>query len=97
MTIKPHIIAELAKLTGELRTTFPIKEFFLFGSVARGEDTPDSDVDVLVEFSSPIGLFRFLQLEETLSERLNRPVELVSRNALKGEIGRSILEESLPI
>ena len=54
-----------------------------------------SDIDVLVEFEPPIGLFKFLELEELLSKRLGGKVDLVSRKALKPEIGRSVLTEAV--
>ena len=58
----------------------------LYGSVARGEDRPDSDLDVLVMLKSPgerppLGL-RWFELERMLSERLGRSVELVTEEAL---------------
>lgn len=48
---------------------------------------------MLVEFRSPIGFFKFLELEELLAERLGGKVDLVSKKALKPEIGRTILSE----
>ena len=59
----------------------------------RGEATPDSDIDILVEIERPIGFFRYLDLEELLGEWLGNKVDLVTRAALKPHIGRRILEE----
>ncbi|MEK7992492.1 MAG: nucleotidyltransferase domain-containing protein, partial [Planctomycetota bacterium] len=64
-----------------------------FGSYVRNEQAEDSDLDVLVDFAAPIGLFEFIDLEEELSELLCARVDLVSRNALKPYIGRRILSE----
>ncbi|KKT33861.1 MAG: polymerase beta domain protein region protein [Candidatus Gottesmanbacteria bacterium GW2011_GWB1_44_11c] len=65
----------------------------IFGSVARGNQTVSSDVDILVEFSKPISLFKFLELEEILTGLLGRKVDLVSKKSLKPNIGRNILRE----
>lgn len=54
----------------------------LFGSVARGEDRPDSDVDVLVSFREPLGLFRLAHLQHELETALARQVDLVTEGAL---------------
>ena len=63
----------------------------------RGEQNGSSDVDVLVEFEEPIGLFEFLKLENYLSDLLGIKVDLVSRKALKSHIGEHILQEVVMI
>jgi uncharacterized protein len=62
----------------------PVKRAYLFGSVARGEQTPSSDIDILVELDYDQGadFFRFLDMQEQLSALLNIPVDLVSANGL---------------
>ncbi|MCR5039812.1 MAG: nucleotidyltransferase family protein [Bacteroidales bacterium] len=64
--------------------TQPVLKAWLFGSFARGEATPDSDVDILVEFdhSSPIGLFAYARMWRELEERLGRQVDLVEEGTL---------------
>ncbi len=67
----------------------------LFGSVIRGEARADSDVDVLVRFSPGAKTFdRFLALCELLEERLGRPVEVVTTEALSPFLGPRILAEA---
>jgi len=88
-----EILEKLKALKSELETKYRVKAIGVFGSALRGEMRDDSDIDVLVEFRAPIGLFEFLELEEFLSQRLGRKVDLVSRKALKPEIGRIILSE----
>ena len=67
----------------------------LFGSFARDEARADSDVDVLVEFSRPIGMFGFVRLQRELGERIGRKVELVTRAALQPQLRDRILAEAV--
>ena len=80
-----------------LRNKYRIKEISIFGSVVRREEGDISDVDILVDFSEPIGFFAFLELEEYLEQLLGRKVDLVSRKALKPKIGERILKEAVSV
>lgn len=81
----------------ELRKKFKVKNIGVFGSYVRGEQKWSSDVDVLVEFEEPVGLFEFMKLENYLSDLLGVKVDLVSKKALKPHIGERILEEVIMI
>jgi len=70
-----------------------VRSLALFGSVVRGEATSDSDVDILVEFSKPVGLFEFIHLKHRIEEILGRSVDLATRAALKPQLRDRILEE----
>jgi predicted nucleotidyltransferase len=83
----------LEVLKPALMETFNVKEIGIFGSYVRGEQREESDLDVLVEFSSPIGLFRFIELEDYLSRELGVKVDLVMRDALKRRIRERIIGE----
>jgi len=83
----------LKKHKGELRERFRVKEIGVFGSYVKGEQKKASDIDILVEFEEPIGLFEFMDLEENLSTLLGTKVDLVSKKALKPRIGEHILKE----
>ncbi|MEX2535650.1 MAG: nucleotidyltransferase family protein [Trueperaceae bacterium] len=72
-----------------------MRSLALFGSVARDQAALDSDVDLLVEFSKPVGLFEFLDLKERLEQILGRPVDLVTREALKPQLKDRILSEAV--
>jgi predicted nucleotidyltransferase len=87
----------LARHKGELRENFKVKTVGVFGSYVRGEQKKKSDVDVLVEFEEPVGLFEFMDLEAYLTELLGVKVDLVSKKALKPHIGQHILEEVIII
>ena len=60
----------------------PVVRAYLFGSQARGEATPDSDVDVLVELEKGVGLFQFIRIKLDLEDLLKKSVDLVSTGGL---------------
>lgn len=66
-----------------LAETYGVSEIGIFGSYARGDQEPASDVDILVSFEEPIGLIRFVGLQEELGDLLGVEVDLTTRNALK--------------
>lgn len=72
---------------------YGVHSFGVFGSYARGEASPDSDLDVLVEYSTPPTLFEYVRLQNELSDRLGVRVDLVMKSALKPVISERILEE----
>ncbi len=74
---------------------FGVKSLSLFGSVARDEAGQDSDVDILVEFGRPVGLFGFIDLNDYLEGLLGRRVDLVTPDALKARLRDRILGEAI--
>ena len=85
----------LELLKPEIEEKFKVKSIGLFGSYVRGEQKDTSDLDILVDFYEPISLFRFVELEDFLSQRLGVKVDLVMRDALKPRIKDSILNEAI--
>jgi len=67
----------------------------IFGSVARGQARDDSDVDLLVTFSRPVGLLRFVEVKQRLEEILGRRVDLVLRRSLKPALREAVLAEAV--
>ena len=59
---RENVIHILSGQRNDLHENFAVKSLALFGSVARDEARSDSDVDLLVEFSRPVGLFQFIDL-----------------------------------
>jgi len=80
-----------------LERRFKVKNIGIFGSFVREEEGKDSDIDILVEFSTPVSFFTFLELEEYLKEKLGIDVDLVTKKGLKPDIGKRILEQVLPV
>lgn len=88
------------RLRGELpalAARYGVASLGLFGSYLRGTQRPDSDLDVLVTFSDPPGLFRLVELEDHLSELLGVRVDLVLRDSLKPHVGERVLREAVPV
>lgn len=83
----------LARHKKELADRYKVTRIGVFGSYVKGEEKRRSDVDILVEFEEPIGLFKFMDLERRLTELVGRRVDLVMKTALKPRIGRRILGE----
>lgn len=75
-----------------LAERYYVKKIGIFGSYGRNEQKVDSDVDIIVEFSKPVG-FQFIDLKLYLEESLNQKVDLVTPNALKPQIKEQILRE----
>jgi predicted nucleotidyltransferase len=76
----------------ELEQKFKVKNIAIFGSYARGEQTKESDVDVLVEFSGPVG-FLFIHLADYLEEILGVKVDLITPEAIKPNRRKYIMED----
>jgi predicted nucleotidyltransferase len=76
---------------------YAIKRASLFGSFADGTATADSDVDLLVELSKPIGLLEFIHIKHELEDQLGRKVDLVEFKAIKPSLKELILHSAIPI
>lgn len=78
-----------------LRREFYVERMGVFGSFVHGDQKSHSDVDILVDLSKPISMFRFLDLEDKLTQILGRKVDLVTTKALKSAIKDEILRETV--
>ena len=93
MTLAMTVLETLNTIKPQLASQYHIRRFGLFGSVIRGEQTPDSDIDILVEFETAPSIFGFLELEEKLEEVLHAPVDLVDIEGIKPLLRSKILSE----
>lgn len=82
MKTKEEVIKCLRDNKELLQKKFPLKSIALFGSYARNEQKEESDIDVLVEFSQPVGI-EFVDLAIHLETMFNHKVDLVSRKGVK--------------
>jgi len=69
----------------------------VFGSVARGEDTPASDIDLLVDLDDGVGLFALAGLGGELSDLLHVEVDVVPADMLKPTVANAVLAEAIPL
>ena len=94
MIAQKKIIETLKKELTYLKKYYRIKRLGIFGSYARNTQK-NSDIDILTDFKKPIGLFKFMDLEDYLHRLLKVKIDLVSKKALKPHIGKHILKEAI--
>ena len=92
MTSAGEIRAVLRECLPEIRKKFGVTTIGIFGSYARGEAAPASDIDIIVEFDRPIG-WELVDLADFLESRLRHPVDLVIRRSLHPLLRDTILAE----
>jgi predicted nucleotidyltransferase len=96
MLSKTEIENKLRQIKPVLVDKFHVSRIGYFGSFVNGEQTKNSDLDLLVEFSQPVG-WGFFTLERFLEQSLGLPVDLVTKNALKERIKETILNQVIYI
>lgn len=82
MTELTSIKQILLQLKPELMQKYFVNSIGLFGSIVRDDFTEKSDIDIIVDFSRPIGI-EFIDLADYIESKLNKKVDLVSRNGVK--------------
>jgi predicted nucleotidyltransferase len=91
------VLRILQKERQELVDHYNISTLSVFGSVARDDARQDSDVDILVEFSQPVGLFQFIGLQQRLEALLGSKVDLGTPRSLKPRIKERVLQEAIRV
>lgn len=95
---REDIIRVLTEQREELHRNFGVRSLALFGTAARDEARDTSDVDLLVEFDRPIGLFHLIGTQQHLEELLGvKKVDLVLRRCLIEELKEDILREAIDV
>lgn len=90
-------MALLRPFKAEMAERYRVRQLALFGSMARREEGPGSDVDLLVEFADDATLFDLVGLGLFWEEKLDCPVDLVPRRALRPEIREAALSQAVPV
>jgi uncharacterized protein len=90
---RSEILQKLAAHRDDL-TRMDVKTLAVFGSVARDESRPDSDVDILVEFLGPATFNGYMDLKFFLEELLGHPVDLVTRKSIRPRLKTQIESEA---
>lgn len=96
MLSRTDIENKLQQIKPVLVDKFHVSKIGYFGSYVNGQQTNNSDLDLLVEFSQPVG-WGFFTLERFLEQAVGLPVDLVTKNALKERIKETILNQVIYI
>jgi uncharacterized protein len=91
------VLSILRKHEDELRQKYGVESLALFGSVARDEARPDSDVDLLVEFNRPVGLFGLAALQQHLESLFGCKVDLGTPRSLRPDMKERVLQEAVHV
>lgn len=91
--IKDQVLRLLKNKQKELNH-YHVHSIYLFGSVARGEEGPQSDIDILVDFQGPATFDRYMELKFYLEELFQKEVDLITQEGLRAEI-RGYVEEDM--
>jgi hypothetical protein len=91
------LTAQLRALKPELTEKFGVSGFAVFGSYARNEAGPDSDLDLLLDFSRTPSLFELSRLDQILEQTLGVKVDTVPRDSLNPRYAAFILPELVPV
>jgi uncharacterized protein len=83
---REEALTVLTRLKPQLQKQFGVSELALFGSAARDELRPDSDVDVLVKFDAVASSARYFGVQFAIEDAMGMPVDLVAENALRSEL-----------
>jgi predicted nucleotidyltransferase len=94
---RQEVLSTLRAQQDALHRRFGVARLTLFGSVARDEATQGSDVDLLVEFDKPVGLFAFLELQSHLEALLGCAVDLGTMKSLKPRLRARVMAEAVHV
>lgn len=95
MLNKDEILNKLKEIKPMLSTRFYVKNLGLFGSYVRDENSPSSDIDILIEYdeNKSFSLFTLIELEDFLTKLFNIKVDLVNKKSIKPALKENILKE----
>lgn len=94
---RASILRTLSERLDQLRERYGVKTLALFGSAARDELRPGSDIDVLVEFDGPATFARYFDLKDELERLFGRRVDVVTFRGLKPRARRMIEQELIRV
>jgi len=94
---REEVLRILSQHRSQLEQRHGLRFIALFGSVARDQASPESDIDLLVEFASRPGFDGYMRLKEHLESLLDRRVDLVMTGALKPSVRPEIEREAIRV
>ena len=82
----------------EIKEKYGVKNLYIFGSYVRGEQTPESDIDILVEFEKGKKIFdNYMDLKFYLEELFGKKVDLIIKEAVKPRLKKYIYKEAISV
>ena len=90
-------IAEIEKIVKPVLHAYGVRAASVVGSVARREHTDESDIDIIVEITSPLSLLTFAKIKRELEEALNTKVDLIERTAIKPRLKKHLLKNEVTL
>ena len=97
MTNRADILATLTTHKADIAGRFGVRHLGLFGSAARDELRPDSDIKVLVKFEGPATFDRYFKLKDFLEQTFHRPVDVVTAGGLKPRARRHVEQDLIRV
>ena len=94
---RTEVLRLLHKERRTLIGRYDVASLSLFGSVARDQAGPDSDVDLLVEFAHPVGLLHFIELQQHLEAILGYKVDLGTARSLRHPLKEQVMKEAVRV
>ena len=88
---------EIGSRCAPLFKRYGVARASVFGSVARGESKPESDIDLVISLKSPIGLFKFYELNDALEKTLGHKVDLATPRSLNPHLARRIVNDLISV
>jgi len=95
--IDRNLIRAIEAHKKDIKKRFSVESMAIFGSISKGTAGVDSDIDILIKFKTTPGLFGFIDLKQYLEAILQRPVDLVTENALKKQLRDEILKDAVRV
>jgi predicted nucleotidyltransferase/DNA-binding XRE family transcriptional regulator len=96
-TTRGQVVQRSRRRMSEAAARHGASNLRLFGSTARGEDRPDSDIDLLVHLDRPVGLIGLARLQHELEEMLGAPVDLVPDDGLKPDVRAAVERDAVAL
>lgn len=90
-------IQDIERKISPILRKYGITSVSLVGSVARGQETDNSDIDLIIELNAPVGLLTFARIKRELEGALGKSVDLLERSALKPRIKKYLLHDEIPL
>ena len=91
------ILSKLREMKPLLENKYKIINLEIFGSYVKGTENLDSDIDILVEFKENADLFDLIKLSQFLEEKLNKKIDLVSKQSLRKELKQKVFKEVVAV